>query len=346
MNKINFIHLADIHLFSLAYQKFNLDGFDLLSNIVDNANDNNVELIFIAGDIFHSLPSLSNISRLNTILSNFKGNTFIILGNHDYLSPLSKLRKYNWATNVHVFNNINISSIYLSELNVRVWGKSYDSNQTEISLYNDYFDKDTLNKEEINVLLAHGGDAKHIPTNFSELGNVGFSYVAFGHLHTYKTVGKNIVYSGSLIPQDHTEEGDHGYVSGSLSVTETFYSLTPNVYKYLTIDVDVSNLYNAEEIYNYIKNKLQTNTYYTINFIGKKFFDISLDDELFYDAGNIENIVDNTTLDINYEELMKHNENNILGVFIKQLKNSDNPLASRALELGVSAFLEAKDDVN
>lgn len=346
MKKIKFLHLADLHLFSGAYKKFGVDGFALLHEIIEQANTDDIDLIFIAGDIFHSLPSISNLARLNSTLAGFRGQTFIILGNHDYLSPLSRFGSFDWALNIHIFDNKNITSNYLPDLNIRVWAKSYDTNQIEEALYNEYFLEDTLNKKEINVLLAHGGDELHIPTNFKKLESAGFNYVAFGHLHTYQSVAKNIVYSGSLIPQNILEEGPHGYVRGSLTTEETLYELVATSPRYQTIEVDISNFLNIEEIYIHLKEILQQNTHYILRLVGRRFFDINLGDDHLYNAGNIEDIIDATSLDIDYNELRKNNEKNILGVFIQQMQQSDNPLATKALELGVSAFLEAKDDVN
>ena len=80
----------------------------------------------------------------------------------------------------------------------------------------------------IRLLLVHGGDAKHLPFDVSELCGAGFAYCALGHIHKPQILkaGK-AAYCGSPEPLDLTETGPHGFYKGEINdVTRELVSLT------------------------------------------------------------------------------------------------------------------------
>ncbi|MEI3178466.1 MAG: hypothetical protein V8S31_09295 [Lachnospiraceae bacterium] len=67
---------------------------------------------------------------------------------------------------------------------------------------------------KINILLAHGSEAKHIPMSEAALRQNGFDYVSCGHIHKGGQIVKNkAVMAGSLeadrllIISDRTDTG-------------------------------------------------------------------------------------------------------------------------------------------
>ena len=56
--------------------------------------------------------------------------------------------------------------------------------------------------EMTHILLAHGGDARHIPVDWNRLKTSGFDYIAFGHIHKPQIMKKpgKLAYAGALEP--------------------------------------------------------------------------------------------------------------------------------------------------
>lgn len=332
--------MADLHIGSSAYIKLKIDELGLIDDIIHKANKNNTDIIFISGDIFDKKPNKKDLDRLNTILSNFIGKIFIIFGNHDFESNCTNI---DFPDNIYVFGT-SISNIYLDDLNLRIWGYSYPDRFIKNDIYKEFFNDFELSSDELNILIAHGGDTLHIPSDYSFL-STKFDYVAFGHIHKYNTPCKNIVYPGSLIPQDITEIGKHGYIMGSLGKSLQ-YELIPTSTQYEIIDFDITGYTDIERLYIELKYSLDDDIRYIVNLIGVKSKNLHFDINHLSSINGIEKINDYSTIGYDYNELEKYNENNILGVFIKELKNSTHPLADMALEYGVKAFLEAKEDAN
>ena len=75
-----------------------------------------------------------------------------------------------------------------------VYGHSYQKREYREALYDRVC---PLEKEGVHVLMAHGGDASHIPMDYGKIASGGFDYVAMGHIHR-----PAIWQSGKLVPVD------------------------------------------------------------------------------------------------------------------------------------------------
>lgn len=340
MKKIRFIHMADLHIGSSAYIKMEIDELSLIHEIIDNANSNNIDIIMISGDLYDQKPTKKMLDRLNSIFSRFNGKIFIIYGNHDYEVNATNLI---YPDNVYTFENT-FESFFFEELNLRVWGYSYDGKFIEKDIYKEYFENIELNNNEINVLLAHGGDNLHIPMDYKFLSQI-FKYVALGHLHKYQTPEKNVVYSGSLIPNDSTENYIHGYISGEIS-DFLYYNLISTEKQYTNIVFDITPFSDIEELYISLKSICKNDSKYIVTIEGVRNTHLDYDINHLNSIKQIEKIIDKSVVKYDYESIKMLNKNNILGKFIENMQNSNNPLAELALEYGVRAFLEAKDDEN
>lgn len=72
-----------------------------------------------------------------------------------------------------------------------------------------------------SILLAHGGDEKHIPFRKNELLKLGYDYIALGHIHLPAELAKDrMYYAGSLEPTDKNDTGKHGYIKGEIKMEE------------------------------------------------------------------------------------------------------------------------------
>ena len=100
MRKIRFIHLSDIHIGLLTHGKLNPstgyntrleDILGCLDHVLETAARESVDLILIAGDVFHKenpLPAeeIEFARRIGKAAGNGGARVVMVLGNHDYSS--------------------------------------------------------------------------------------------------------------------------------------------------------------------------------------------------------------------------------------------------------------------
>lgn len=100
MRKIRFIHLSDIHIGLLTHGKLNPstgyntrleDILKCLDHVLEAASRESVDLILIAGDVFHRenpLPAeeIEFARRIGKVAGSNGARVVIVLGNHDYSS--------------------------------------------------------------------------------------------------------------------------------------------------------------------------------------------------------------------------------------------------------------------
>ncbi|MGN1183484.1 MAG: exonuclease SbcCD subunit D, partial [Faecalibacillus sp.] len=101
---MKFLHLADLHLGKMIYQRSLIDiQADLLDQVVEYMNNNDIHTLVIAGDIYdRAIASQESIAVLNDFLDQMiNKNHFRVLmisGNHDSserLNFVSSLLKNN-----------------------------------------------------------------------------------------------------------------------------------------------------------------------------------------------------------------------------------------------------------
>ena len=67
------------------------------------AKKEGVELLLIAGDLFHRQPLLRQLREVNELFASIAPVQVVFMaGNHDYLKPDSAYRKISWASNIHM----------------------------------------------------------------------------------------------------------------------------------------------------------------------------------------------------------------------------------------------------
>ena len=139
-----------------------------------------------------------------------------------------------------------------------------------------------------------------------------------GHIHMPKIDNSKIIYPGSLVSCGFDEPGEHGMVAGDI---------LPNgevEYKFIKIDdtkfekkeLDVTGIDSVSEMID--KLKLQENTFYKIELIGKKNFDTSkVEEQLKIINKNICEFEDNSHYEYNLDEISK--EDTLKGIFTKKI---------------------------
>lgn len=235
---MKFLHISDLHI-GKRLHGFSLeeDQKYILDQIVDIAEENKVDALIVAGDVYDvGIPSESAMNIFDAWINKLidkKIAVYIISGNHDSRNRLGFGRKIFEKSGVHL----------VTEYGGRIETFSLDDEYGQVKIYmlpflkvrdlRQHFpdrklvtidegmraviERENIDPAERNILVAHqyvdGGvtsDSEEIviggleeihPRIFSD-----FSYVALGHLHKPQTMGgENIRYSGSILRYSKSE---------------------------------------------------------------------------------------------------------------------------------------------
>jgi DNA repair exonuclease SbcCD nuclease subunit len=186
------LHCADLHI-KKDEEKY---CFQVLDEIIKNANDKKVKFLLFAGDVFDSYNDLINLKdkfreKIKTLNKNCEA--FYLLGNHEYLHSKAKnpeIRKNDLGLEIIEYSKEKPYSLIKRE-GVEFLMIPHNKD------YNDYLKWDVPEKENLRICVAHaqisglhyeGGE-----DNFSLMHPDLFSrfkanYVAMGHIHSYSNV--------------------------------------------------------------------------------------------------------------------------------------------------------------
>lgn len=354
---MKFIHIADVHLgaspdrgFPWSEQRAK-DIWDSFFHITEVCESEEIDLLLIAGDLFHKQPLLRELKEVSYALGRLPGTQVVfIAGNHDYISERSPYTNFSWTENVHMLINRDMDSIYLEDINTEVYGFSYHAREIRESLYDRISPGCT---ERINILLAHGGTADNIPIDKNALLRSEFDYIALGHIHKPEYLAERIAYCGSLEPMDKNETGERGFIKGEIIkdgekslLRSEFLPHAKSQYKKLALPVHpgMTNGEIRDSIKAVIRDQGEENIY-QFCLTGKRARDMAFDRESFSAFGRILEVADNTLPDYDFKALKEENEDNIIGLYIKAIEEGEFPkeFGEKALYYGMEALLEAKN---
>ena len=164
---IRFIHLADVHLGAVPDRgcpwshEREEEIWETFRRVIASVRRDPVDLLFIAGDLFHRQPLLKELKEVNYLFSTIpETRVFLMAGNHDYMKRNSFYRGFAWEPNVTFFDSEKMGCAYIEELQTFVYGMSYEHQEIKEPLYDSWQPEQ---EQGFHVLLAHGGDEKHIP---------------------------------------------------------------------------------------------------------------------------------------------------------------------------------------
>ena len=267
MSVIKFIHTADLHLDSrlTAFSdslKARTRRNELLicfCEIAVFAEENNVNGILIAGDLFESANvSVSVKKEVIAVFEKHKNIKFIILnGNHDSDS-LSDFNKDELPTNVFVFGKKLCHTVVEG---INIFGQEIDESFNAGAL-------PTFAKNEVNILMLHGDLSKTDAAKSSSNINIGklrdknIDYLALGHYHTFREEIIDprgvAVYCGTPEPRGFDERGDKGFVLIEIEQATVKYNFVPfSTRCFHDIVVDVSIAETNIELCEIIRRKLE-----------------------------------------------------------------------------------------
>lgn len=221
---MKFLHAGDVHLGAEPETGTGLgiarreELWDAFRDIIEVCNREQVDLLLLPGDLFHGQPLLREVKEVDYLFRRLMHTKVVMCaGNHDYLHPTSHYYDVAFPDHVTFLMDARSDSVYLPDLNVEVFGLSYETRQISEPRYDTFR---AANPQHINVLLAHGNilcNDKSIPIRRSVLETAGFDYVALGHLHNRLEISERIAYSGSPEPLNRGETGPKGYILGEIT---------------------------------------------------------------------------------------------------------------------------------
>lgn len=214
------LHTGDLHLQALEDRRW-----QALKTIISVCNEEHVDLLIIAGDLFDSSANAENLRlHIRDLLSGGTYDTVIIPGNHDHESfkpgfyfgkRVSVLNDPDWPANILDFDDVRLIGVPFEQLDVMEVSRRLeeladylDKNRTNILLYHGelldaFFDRGDFGPEE---------SKRYMPVRLSSFEELRVDYVLAGHFHVKFDVWQigeagYFVYPGSPISITKRELG-------------------------------------------------------------------------------------------------------------------------------------------
>lgn len=346
MMNLKLMHIADTHLGVVPDSqkpwsaKRARDVFNTFTELIRIAGEEQVDLLLIAGDMFHRTPLKRELKDVNTLFASIPNTRIVLIaGNHDYIFSGCPYLTFPWARNVTFLADSSLTSVTFPELNCTVWGFSYHQKEISLPLYDEL---KPPQDEHLHILLGHGGDSKHIPFNPKKLNTAGWDYVAMGHIHKpYLEDNSIVVMAGAPEPVDQTDIGSRGYVIAALTATGTnirWFPISSARYIPLTFQAEPSDStitilhWLQEEI-----NHLGRENIYLLTITGFHDPEAPFDTEALTGAGQIADITDQSEPAYDIEELLRIHSGDIIGACIGALQSD-----KKALHYSLQALLRRR----
>ncbi len=206
------IHTADIHLDSPLSGVTNPNErrhelLVALNEMSEYANNNGVNAIIVAGDLFdENNTSEQTVRSVADIVGRSKASWFVMRGNHGGAAPYVLLHKL--AAQINFFGE---DWTFYNLGNVTICGRELGRNDAE------YWQRLKLDTSRYNILVLHGDvdDPTYGLIDKNVLAACGAKYIALGHRHTFseQRFGRvRACYSGVLEPRGFDECVQTGFV--------------------------------------------------------------------------------------------------------------------------------------
>lgn len=344
------IHAADIHLGAspdpeeVWGKNRKQELWDSFERLIEETERQKADLLLIAGDLFHRQPLLRELREVNALFASLsKTKVVLVAGNHDHLGKTSFYEEFLWAENVAFLKGEKVQRVVFEDLKTDIYGLSYHRREICEKMYDEIIPE---SNGYYHILLAHGGDEKHIPYTKEKLENSGFDYIAFGHIHKPGMIipGKAVM-AGSLEPLDHTCRGIHGYVRVETEGGKNQITLIPAAkreYSVLNIRIDAEDTMSS--LFFRIKEKIEEigkDWIYDLELTGKCHPSLEILEEKLKSAGNIRAVHDHTEKQFDYEALKEAYFGSLLERYISSFGETSAEIEKEALNIGTWAILEA-----
>ncbi len=363
---MKFIHIADMHFDSpfvnlsekeLLGDKRRLEQRKIFKKIIEYIKQEKIDNLFISGDLYeHKYIKQATIEYINNLFKEIpETQIYIAPGNHDPYLKNSYYSKYKWNENVKIFQG-KIEKIETQEADIYGYG------------FNDFYCTNSgieeikiENKNKPQILIIHGTlnganieEKQYNSITTKQLEEIGFDYVALGHIHKPDYLNNKIVYPGSTAALGFDEPGEHGMIVGNIEKTAgeeqakielKFVPLDEE--KFIKKEIDVTGINSKEELIEKINEiEIKNNEYIEIILIGKRNFEINKYEIIKYiENERIIKIKNKTKIAYDLEKL--ENETTLKGLFVKEILNKyeqnnlteeEQEIIEKAIEIAFEAL--------
>ena len=364
MNTVRVLHTADLHIGAqcnyLGVDSVNrrYETLETFRKIITLCNENKIELLLIAGDLFDS----NHIEEpfIDGVFDGFKAlkdtKVIIALGNHDPLTADSPFSYREKSDNVYVLSSSD-DVITFDDLHCRVYGASFDGVYSSGS---PRFSLIPKKDDYINLMVIHGearadfkGNYRPITPEFVKMS--GMDYIALGHVHKrseIQSIGTtSLAYCGCPEGQGFDESGEKGVYIGNIAKGNIDLEFVPTAARtHYCIDVDITG---SSDICETVKEAIiKTDDNYSRNFFrvtltGKRSLGRMIDTaEITAKLSSLVSFIkikDKTKVNVDLEALAE--EKTLKGYFtalmlskIDTAEESEKEKLLDALDLGLNCF--------
>ena len=349
---MRFMHIADVHLGCTPDGRCEWAGerkrelWETFRDTISDAAKMKMDLVLIAGDLFHHTPDEAQLREVNYLLGSYPEICFaVIAGNHDCCSPGSAWETFEFAPNIAFLGREGVECIRFAAIGCEVYGFSYDRPQITKARY------DSLHPEEnefFHILLAHGGDREHIPIDAGALEKSGFDYIALGHIHKPTVIlPQKAVYPGALSPIDAADEGPHGYLvceTHGSQVSVRFVRKAAREYVTMTVTATEEDTVFSmrDKVENAVMSRGAENIY-RVFISGQRDPAVQFDRDLIRQTGMVLDVQDNSVPALHLEELKESCRGQLIGMYIESFEGHErSPVEEKALQYGLEALLAGR----
>ncbi|MEE0421086.1 MAG: DNA repair exonuclease [Lachnospiraceae bacterium] len=349
---MRFFHTADIHLGAVPDTGFawsrerEKEIWESFRRLIGKAKEEQIDLLLIAGDLFHRQPLLRELKEVNYLFSGLSHTKVVLIaGNHDYLKRDSYYHRFSWNENVLFLGEDRCGHVEFKDIETSIYGFSYASREIREPLY------DSICVESdrcFKILLAHGGDEKHIPIDRRKLMTSGFDYIALGHIHKPQVlVPGRAAYAGALEPLERNDTGPHGYLDGVWEGGRLSLDFVPWACReYVSLEIGSDERQTDYSMRNRIVKMIEKRGkehIYKIRISGFRDPDIVFHTEVYSDLGNIVEVLDDSEPAYDFGKLLESHREDLVGAYIEELyRPGMGSTEKKALYYGVQALLGQK----
>ncbi|MDD3794794.1 MAG: DNA repair exonuclease [Lachnospiraceae bacterium] len=346
---MRFMHMADVHLGAVPDSGAPWSGarekeiWDTFRSSIQDAASEQLDLLLIAGDLFHRQPLLAELKEVNYLFSTLpKTRVVLIAGNHDYLQPASCYLNFPWNRNVACLFSRQCERVRFPEINTEVYGLSYYRQEIQEPLYDELR---PVRDDYCHILLAHGGDSQHIPMSRELLAKSGFDYLALGHIHKPQMVAANkAAYAGALGPIDCNDTGPHGYILGEYKKGKMSVSFVPKAKReYVPITIEAEEQDTTFSLRDKLEKQIEQRGWqhiYRVTLKGFREPGIQYDTDKMKDFGMVLDVSDQTVPAFHLDELKRKYHGQLIGRYIESFEGHDRSAVEElALQYGLEALL-------
>ncbi|MBR4165442.1 MAG: hypothetical protein IKR43_04310, partial [Lachnospiraceae bacterium] len=233
--------------------------------------------------------------------------------------------------------------VFFPQWDLEVHGFSYDAQELTDSRLDEFRAPDDGRR---HILLAHGGDEKHLPFHPARIAANGWDYAALGHLHRPALAQDGrVAVPGSPEALDRTETGAHGFYLGSMKKSE--FSLewrTFSDFRYTDVTVNVTPDMTASALESLIRRRADDlgREVLNVRLVGRRDPSFLPDREALLRIGGIADVTDETLPDWPLEEYAARPAGDLLGRFVRSFTENgkaEDPSARKSLYYGLDALM-------